>query len=157
MILPFYLKKNFHQTLSSTLHLSVFFTPFYKTYNTEDLWWSVRHFSWKSFFFGHFYFMGLPETPGFGSLLPTLWFSLPSFDTRPGLPAVRWTLHQTGGEETHVSVRAHGEHVHTDANARTHGYIELGAVGCLRRLATGHISSRHKNMVSCNSLDDFYS
>lgn len=48
--------------------------------------------------------MDLPGTPGLGSSPPTLWFFLPSFETRLGPPAVHWTLHQTATRNTKMSM-----------------------------------------------------
>lgn len=87
--------------------------------------------------------MDLPETPGLGSSLPTLWFSLPSFETRLGPPAARWTPHQTATRNTKMSMC--GTHIQRHKHTRV--YRGWWAAGCLQRLATGHIN-RHQNTPS---------
>lgn len=84
---------------------SIFFFMFFfggGTYKIKVLWGKVTLFCRAV----RFLFMDLPGTQEPGSSPPALWFSLPSFETRPGPPAVHWTPHQTARKETREFIRA---------------------------------------------------
>lgn len=91
-----------------------------------------------------FFATDLPGTPGFGSSPPALWFFPPSFETQPGLPAVRWTPHQTAGEkrEPPVCLHAHKKEKKTRPNTQKGVRKRHGAFS---QTAAGHINRHRKH------------